>query len=212
MGKMETLFEQMRKRREDLAAMVEEKDESVEQGTLAAPEAPIESTEAPIETVNSEDSLEETNEEELDEAVKKVVKDGKVTTKTVSTVKKRLTSAQKKALAAARKKAHTSSANKSRAKSLKVRAKAGLNDEEAIICPECGFEGVQEDFEEEEGHLYCPECGADVCCTDSSCEEVDVAELAARLEAAGSNSFMVRALNEGKYDLVAKYLEIKEGE
>lgn len=165
-------------------------------------------------SVNEEDEPEvQIDEEDLDEATKKVVRDGKVVTKKVTTRKKRLTSAQKKALALARKKAHTGSANRARAKSLKVRSKRGLNDEEEIVCEECGFTGTAADFENEEGRLICPECGADCGAADEACHEesVDVAELAVRLDECEASDYMRNALNEGKYDLVQRYLKIKEG-
>lgn len=165
--------------------------------------------------------VKEVSEEELDEAVKTVVRDGKVEKKNVPTHKKRLTAAQKKALAQARKKAHTASANKARAKSMKKRN--SMNMEDNIVCPECGFEGSEDDYDEEDGVLYCPECGAEVeGNADEACkkkneackknEEVDIVELAVRLDECNGSKYMKRALNEGKFDLVQRYLDIKEGE
>lgn len=158
-------------------------------------------------------------EPEMNEAMKKVVRDGKVVTKKVTTKKKRLSAAQKQALAQARKKAHTAGANKARAKSNKIGKARGLHEEDSIVCPDCGFEGTKDDFEEEDGHLYCPTCGTEICCEEkgkekkcSKNEEVDVAELAVRLDECGGSEYMKNALNEGKYDLVQKYLSIKEGE
>lgn len=100
--------------------------------------------------------------DDLDEKTVKVVKEGKVVSKKVATRKKKLTAAQKAALAKARKKAHTAGAQKKRAKSNAVRKKKGMNEEESITCPECGFEGEHDDFDVDEGTLLCPECGAEV--------------------------------------------------
>ena len=100
--------------------------------------------------------------DDLDEKTVKVVKDGKVVKKNVATRKKKLTAAQKAALAKARKKAHTAGANKARKKSMAVRDKKGMNEEDVITCPECDFEGEYDDFDEEGGTLICPECGAEV--------------------------------------------------
>ena len=215
------IFDQMRARR------LNEECEEVK----AAPEATAEpeatpATEATAEpeatAVDMEEIIVEVEgvgevelaEEEMNEAVKKVVRGGEVVTKKVSTHKKRLTAEQKKALAQARKKAHTASANKERAKSMKKRK--SMNMEEVLTCPECSFEGDEDEFDEEDGKLYCPECGAEVTCDgDEGCkknEEVDVAELAVRLDECEGSEYMKRALNMGKYDMVQKYLAIKEGE
>lgn len=89
--------------------------------------------------------------ESLDEATVKVVRDGKVITKKKTTKKHKLTAAQKAALAKARKKAHTPSAERNRGKSMKTRKKKGLNEEESVCrCPECGYEGSEEEFEIED--------------------------------------------------------------
>lgn len=104
----------------------------------------------------------------LDEKTVKVVREGKVTKKNVTTKKHRLTAAQKAALAKARKKAHTPSAEKSRAKSNRVRSKKGMNESETVTCPECGYEGSAEDFDEEGGCLVCPECDAHL---DEKCDK-----------------------------------------
>lgn len=210
------IFDQMRNRRMNEEQEEVKETEVNEENTNEVP--------AQDSSDGFEDPIEETiSEEDLDEAVKKVVRDGKVVTKKTTTKKKRLTSAQKAALAKARKKAHTGAAEKARAKSNKKRASMGLNDEECIECPECGFEGVTEDFDEEDGVLYCPECGAEISQASEACkknegckskknEEIDVAELAVRLDECNGSDYMKKALNEGKYDLVQKYLDIKEGE
>lgn len=106
--------------------------------------------------------------EDLDEKTVKVVREGKVVKKTVKSKKRRLTPAQKAALAKARKKAHTADANKKRAKSNKVRSKKGMNEDDSITCPECGYEGEYDDYDVEDGVLICPECGAEV---DEGCSK-----------------------------------------
>lgn len=160
-------------------------------------------------------------EEELLEKTVKVVRNGKVVTKKKPTKKKRLTAAQKQALAKARKKAHTASANKARQKSMKVRRRS-VNDEDTYECPECGFSGEYDDFDEEDGSLYCPECGAEVDLAEACApkkkpvkkkkvnEEVD--DLRAMLEEVGASDFMMQKLEEGRLDMVKRYLDIKMGE
>lgn len=100
---------------------------------------------------------------DLSEKTVKVVREGKVVRKNVRTRKVRLTPAQKAALKKARKKAHTGAANRKRAKSMKVRTRKGMNEEEELlVCPECGFEGTPDDYDYEDGVYICPECGAEV--------------------------------------------------
>lgn len=101
----------------------------------------------------------ECNEGVLEEAMKLVVKDGKVTKKKVKARKKKLTSKQKAALAKARKKANTGSAKKARAKSMKVRAKK-VHESEEFECPVCDYVGSMEEIED--GVFVCPECGAEL--------------------------------------------------
>jgi rubrerythrin len=100
--------------------------------------------------------------DDLDEKTVKVVKDGKVVKKNVATRKKKLSAAQKAALAKARKKAHSAGAQKKRAKSMSIRSKKGMNEEDTIVCPDCGFEGEYDEYDKEDGALICPECGAQV--------------------------------------------------
>ena len=208
---MDSIFNKMRERRLNEEAETEVKDAPVvETPEVEAPEV----AETPVvETPEVEAPAADVSEEEMNEAVKKVVRDGKVETKNVSTHKKRLTSAQKKALAQARKKAHTAGANKARAKSMKKRA--SMNMEDIIVCPECGFEGDAAEFDEEDGVLFCPECGAEYSAASEGCkknEEVDMVELAVRLDECNASDYMKKALNEGRIELVKKYLDIKEGE
>lgn len=167
--------------------------------------------------------------EELLEKVVKVVRDGKVVSKKVATKKKRLSSAQKAALSKARKKAHSSAANKQRAKSVKKRAKAGLNEDDVFECTECGYTGGYEDFSvDDDGNLICPECGAEI---DESCdnqtvgkpetkkkentkvneETSDADDMKALLESVNAPKFVFDALNEGKNAFVTGYLNLKMG-
>ena len=201
-----SIFNQMKTRR--LNEEVAETATAVETPAVETPvEVAAETT--PVEV--AAETTPEVSEENLDEAVKKVVRDGKVETKNVPTKKKRLSSAQKKALAMARKKAHTAAANKSRAKSMKKRA--AMNMEDILVCPDCGFEGTADEFEEEDGVFFCPECGAEYTGSIGDAnEDIDIAELAVRLDECNGSEYMKKALNEGKYDLVKKYLTIKEGE
>lgn len=185
MSSVQNIFTQLRKSRESMVAL----QESTGFGTEETEEI-NESTEETEEINESTETLDEAEEfvvikchdcgailsgldeaeegcpvcgsDDLDEKTVKVVRDGKVTKKNVSTKKRRLTPAQKAALAKARKKAHTPAAAKARAKSNKVRNRAGLNEADLITCPDCNFEGEYEDFEENDGVLICPDCGAEV--------------------------------------------------
>lgn len=115
---------------------------------------------------NAEGVCPECNEGVLEEAMKLVVRDGKVVKKNVAR-KKKLTSKQKAALAKARKKAHTGSANKARAKSMKVRNRR-LKEAEEFECPECNYVGEMEEVET--GVFVCPDCGVELE-TDASLDE-----------------------------------------
>lgn len=109
--------------------------------------------------------------ESLEEAVKLVVRGGKVIRKQMKR-KKRMSSKQKQALAKNRKKAHTGSANKARAKSMKVRSKK-VKESEEFACPACDYIGEMEEVED--GVFVCPECGAEleIDDTDEACQEKD---------------------------------------
>lgn len=72
----------------------------------------------------------------------------------------------------------------------------------------------KEEPKDEEDTEVCPVCGkkhkkGEKCCEDTN-EEVDVAELAVRLDECECSSYMKKALEDGKYDMVKKYLFIKE--
>lgn len=108
------------------------------------------------EGMESEDECPYCGKGEIQEKIVKVVRDGKVVKKNVSSKKKKLSSKQKSALAKARKKAHTSSAQKQRNKSMKKARK--LNDEDTFECAECGYSGKFEDFV----NGLCPDCGAEL--------------------------------------------------
>lgn len=103
---------------------------------------------------------------DLTEAVKMVVRNGKVVRKKTKR-KQRMSAAQKQALAKARKKAHSKSANKTRAKSMKVRKKK-IHEEEEYVCPECDYVGPMSYDDSEEGYI-CPECGAILEIADEAC-------------------------------------------
>ena len=94
----------------------------------------------------------------LEEAMKVVVRDGKVMKKKVGK-KKRMSAKQKAALAKARKKAHSGAAQKARAKSMKVRNKK-VHEAEDFECPECGFVGAMQNIEPDVWE--CPDCGAEL--------------------------------------------------
>lgn len=106
------------------------------------------------------------SEEELTEAVKKVVRDGKVVTKKIPTHKKKMSAAQKRALAIARKKAHNGKAELKRAKSMKKARKLGeeVNEEEKLTfkCMACGYSSNKEEewFPDDTLSIRCPSCGA----------------------------------------------------
>lgn len=166
-----------------------------------------------ISTVN--ESVEECplcGSENLEEKVKKVVRDGKITKVKVPAKKKRLSSVQKAALAKARKKAHTSSANKARNKSMAKGRKAGLHEEDVIVCPECDYEGTEEEFEIKDGVYTCPECECEFEIEDEKCKNeslTDDAIMAQILEEINAPTYVKNALNEGKYDFVASYIDLK---
>ena len=105
---------------------------------------------------------------ELCEAVKVVVRDGKVQKKQVNKRKKKLSAKQKAALAKARKKAHSSDANKARKKSMKVRNKK-VKEAEEYDCPVCDYVGDMEEIEEEV--FLCPECGAELEIAEEKCDK-----------------------------------------
>ena len=116
----------------------------------------------------SEGVCPECNEGILEEAVKVVVRDGKVLKKKVGK-KKKQTAKQKAALAKARKKAHTGAAQKARAKSLKVR-KSRVHEGEEFECPECGYVGAMNSIEPDVWE--CPDCGAELELDESVNENV----------------------------------------
>lgn len=160
--------------------------------------------------------------ENLEERVVKVVRDGEVVRKNVPSKKRRMSSAQKAALAKARKKAHTSSANKKRNKSTAKGRKAGLHEEDYLVCPECGYEGEADDFSEDnKGNIICPECGATVCNEENGDkgkgkkagkmnEGADGKDdLKSLLEGIEAPKFVFDALDEGKTDFVTGYINLK---
>lgn len=132
----------------------------------------------------------------LEEAMKLVVRDGKVIKKKTKK-KKKLTSKQKQALAKARKKAHTSSAQKKRAKSLKVRGKR-INEAEEYECPKCGYIGAMEEVED--GVFVCPDCGTELELANESFENEKLQEYLDILEVPQD------VLNEGE-EACIKYLK-----
>ena len=97
---------------------------------------------------------------ELTEAMKLVVRAGKIVKKRVKSKKARLNGKQKAALAKARKKAHTTGANKARAKSMKVRSKRIHESDEDFECPVCDYIGPMD--QDDDGYYVCPECGSEL--------------------------------------------------
>lgn len=177
MDAVQSIFSQMRRSREALNESVEEvvKEEEVEVINESEETSEVIDEAEEFVVIKCHDcgailsALDEAEagcpvcgSEDLDEKTVKVVKDGKVVTKNVSTRKKKLSPAQKAALAKARKKAHSAGANKKRAKSNKIRAAKGMNEGDLITCPECDFEGEYDEYDVEDGVLICPECGAEV--------------------------------------------------
>ena len=110
---------------------------------------------------------------QLFEAVKVVVRDGKVEKKKIKNKKTKLSAAQKTALAKARKKAHSAGANKARAKSMKVRKKK-VKEAEDMLCPVCDFVGQMSEIED--GVFVCPDCGAELEVDNEACKGRNVAE------------------------------------
>ena len=146
----------------------------------------------------------------LDEKIKLVVRDGKVIKKEVKKKKnKKLSSAQRQALAKARKKAHTSSANKNRAKSLKKRSRINDSNEDYLVCPECGYEGLESEFLD--GDEYkCPDCGVDLELENESKSKSNNAKnesLAIILETLNVPSDITEAFNNNDMNKVEKYLK-----
>lgn len=105
----------------------------------------------------------------LEEAMKMVVKNGKVVKKKIKTKKQKMSAKQKAALKKAQKKANTAGAKKARAKSMKVRAKKGLNEGENKECPECGYVGTM--VEIDDGIFECPDCHAELEIAEESVDE-----------------------------------------
>ena len=147
----------------------------------------------------------------LDEAMKMVVKNGKVVKKQIKRKKQKMSAKQKQALKKAQKKAQSSSAKKARAKSMKVRVKKGLNEAEDMACPVCDYVGPMEEVED--GVFVCPECGEELVVDNEACkkkcesiEEPQESQVNESLElyknALDIPEFI---LNEGD-DLVKKYL------
>ena len=149
-------------------------------------------------------------EDALLEKVVKVVRDGKVVKKKVPSKKKILTPAQKAALAKARKKAHTAGANKKRKKSMKVANR--LNDEDYYECPDCGFSGDLDEFDTEDGVTTCPECGAEITVKESKKCNEEVDSMRAMLESMDAPEAMFTALENGKTEMVNRYIERMVGE
>ncbi|AWD93018.1 hypothetical protein HSE3_gp066 [Bacillus phage vB_BceM-HSE3] len=144
-----------------------------------------------------------TNEENLDEATKKVVRGGKVMTIQVKKKKKkRLSPAQKQALAKARKKANTGAAKKARAKSMKVRRnRLGESTQLAIledIAESYGLSIIASDYETiEEGINF------ELVINDELDENVivDMEEFSADLmEHLGTEEIQIPEVGEAKYN------------
>jgi rubrerythrin len=142
----------------------------------------------------------------LEEAMKLVVKNGKVVKKKVNNKKKKMSAKQKQALKKAQKASQKGDAKKKRVKSMKLRAKKGLDEgAEEFECPQCGYIGDMEEVEK--GVFLCPDCDAEL--------EIDGQVLREELDESKDDILDVykKALdipefiiNEGN-DLVKKYLK-----
>lgn len=157
-----------------------------------------------LKNLKESGSDEDDDEDDISEKKVKVVKGGKVVTKTVKSVKKRLTPAQKQALAKARKKAHTASANKARNKSMKVHNKR-LGEGLDMTCPYCGYVGDEQEFIGEDGTRICPECAEVIEGVNESYiiskEEVDFI-----IESVSTPLYVKQAFRDGRVDIVNRYL------
>ena len=142
----------------------------------------------------------------LDEAMKLVVKNGKVVKKQIKRKKQKMSAKQKQALKKAQKKAQSSSAKRARAKSMKVRVKKGLNEAEDMECPVCDYVGPMEEIED--GVYVCPECGEELVVDDEACGKNKKCEAKNEALELYKNALDIPEfiLNEGD-DLVAKYLK-----
>lgn len=105
----------------------------------------------------------------LEEAMKMVVKNGKVVKKKIKTRKQKMSAKQKAALKKAQKKSQSAGAKKARAKSMKVRSKKGLNEGENKECPECGYVGTMRQMDD--GVWECPDCHAELEIAEESVDE-----------------------------------------
>ena len=138
---------------------------------------------------------------DLTEAIKLVVKNGKVVKKKVKNKKAKMSAKQKQALKKAQKASQKSGAKKARAKSMKVRAKKGLDEGfEEFECPKCGYIGDMEEIEK--GVFVCPECGVELEIDDLEVDEQVDEALEIYKKALDIPAFI---LNEGD-DFVKKYI------
>ena len=142
----------------------------------------------------------------LDEAMKLVVKNGKVVKKQIKRKKQKMSAKQKQALKKAQKKAQSAGAKRARAKSMKVRVKKGLNEAEDMECPVCDYVGPMEEIED--GIYVCPECGEELVVNDEACGKNKKCEAKNEALELYKNALDIPEfiLNEGD-DLVAKYLK-----
>ena len=143
---------------------------------------------------------------ELTEAMKLVVRAGKIVKKRVKSKKARLSSKQKAALAKARKKAHSTGANKARAKSMKVRSKRIHESDEDFECPVCDYIGPMD--QDDDGYYVCPECGSELELTevDETVEESKKEDT--KVEESKKEDTKVEESQETKLDpSLVKYVE-----
>lgn len=168
------------------------------------------------ENTSESDELDEEDEEsedKIEEKQVKVVRDGKVVTRKVKTVKTKLTSKQKQALAKARKKAHTAGANKARKKSMAIHKKRLGEGEENCQCPYCGYEAPVNEFTQADGQLMCPDCTEIFTREDNTVSEsrdyskiISKEELNYILESKDTPNYIKEAYKEGRHDVVKRYL------
>nr|DAY17853.1 MAG TPA: Transcription elongation factor Elf1 like [Caudoviricetes sp.] len=159
------------------------------------------------------DEEDEDTEDKIEEKQVKVVRDGKVVTRKVKTVKTKLTSKQKQALAKARKKAHTAGANKARKKSMAIHKKRLGEGEENCQCPYCGYEAPVNEFTQADGQLMCPDCTEIFTREDNTVSEsrdyskiISKEELNYILESKDTPNYIKEAYKEGRHDVVKRYL------
>ena len=137
----------------------------------------------------------------LEEAMKLVVKNGKVVKKKVKRKKQKMSAKQKAALKKAQKASQKGSAKKARAKSMKVRAKKGLNEGENKECPECGYIGTM--TEVDDGVFECPDCHVELEIAEEAIKESVDEVLESYKNALDIPEFV---LNEGN-DFVKSYIK-----